>query len=49
MAISGDPMCGLYVVRKGLGHQAIYNFVEEAETGHRMPLFKGLPVQLRLQ
>ena len=31
------------------GHQAIYNFVEEAETGHRSSLFNGLPVQLRLQ
>ena len=49
MAIPGDPMCGLHVVRKGHGHQAIYNFVEEAETGHRSSLFKGLPVQLRLQ
>ena len=49
MAIPGDPMCGLHVVRKGHGHQAIYNFVEGAETGHRSSLFKGLPVQLRLQ
>ena len=24
-------MCGLHVVRKGHGHQAIYNFVEEAD------------------
>ena len=49
MAIPGDPMCGLHVVRKGHDHQAIYYFVEEAETGHRSSLFKGLPVQLRLQ
>ena len=49
MAIPGDPMCGLHVVRKGHGHKAIYDFIEEAETGHRSPLFKGLPVQLRLQ
>ena len=35
MAIPGDPMCGLHVVKKGHGHKAIYNFVgfiEEAET-----------------
>ena len=49
MAIPGDPMCGLHVVRKGHCHRAIYKFVEEAETGHRSSLFKGLPVQLRLQ
>ena len=49
MAIPGDPICGLRVVRKGHGHQAIYNFVEEAERGHRSSLFKGLPVQLGLQ
>ena len=49
MAISGDPMCGLYVVRKGHSHEAVYNFVEETETGHRSSLFKGLPVQLRQQ
>ena len=49
MEIPGDPMCWLHVVRKGHGHQAIYNFVEEAETGNRLSLFKGLPVQLRLQ
>ena len=35
MAISGDPMCGLYVVRKGHSHEAVYDFVEETETGHR--------------
>ena len=44
MAIPGDPMCGLHVIRKGHSHEAIYNFVEEAETG-----LKGLPVQLRLE
>ena len=49
MAIPGDPMCGLHVVRKGHGHEAIYNFVEEAETDHWPSLFKGLPIQLRLQ
>ena len=49
MAIPGDPICGLHVVMKGQGHQAIYNFIEEAEMGHRSSLFKGLPVQLRLQ
>ena len=49
MSIPGDPMCGLHVVRKGHCHQAIYNFEEEAQTGHRSSLFKGLPVQLRLQ
>ena len=42
-------MCGQHVVRKRPGHQAIYNFVEEAETGHISSLFNGLPVQLRLQ
>ena len=42
-------MCGLHVVRKGDGHQAIYNCVEESEMGHRSSLFNGLPVQLRLQ
>ena len=49
MAISGDPMCGLYVVRKGHSHEAVYDFVEETETGHRSSLFEGLPVQLRQQ
>ena len=44
MAISGDPMCGLYVVRKGHSHEAVYDFVEETETGHRSSLFKGMPV-----
>ena len=47
MVIPGDPMCGLHVVRKGHGHLAIYNFIEEPETGHRSSLFKGVPVQLR--
>ena len=50
MAIPGDPMCGLHVVRKGHRNEAIYNFVEWAETGHRSSAFlKGLSVQLRLQ
>ena len=49
MAIPGDPMCGLHIVRKGYVHQAIYNFIEEAEAGHRSFILKGLPVQLRLQ
>ena len=49
MAIPRDPMCGLHEVRLGHGHEAIYNFVEEAETNHWPSLFKGLPVQLRLQ
>ena len=49
MAIPGDPMCVLHVVSKGHCHQAIHNFIEEAETGHRSSLFKGLLVQLRLQ
>ena len=35
MAISGDPMSGLYVFKKGHSHEAVYNFVEETETGHR--------------
>ena len=26
-------MCGLYVVRKGHSHEAVYDFVEETETG----------------
>ena len=37
-------MCRLHTVNKGHGHQAIYNFIEEAEIGHRLSLFKGLPV-----
>ena len=45
----GNPMCGLYVVGKGHSHEAVYNFVEETETGHKSSLFKGLPVQLRQQ
>ena len=44
MAILGDPMCGLHIIRKGHGHQAIYNFIEETEMGHRSSLFKSLPV-----
>ena len=48
MAISGNPMSGLYVFRKGHSHEAVYNFVEETETGHRSSLLKGLPVQLTL-
>ena len=27
-AIPGDPICGLYVIRKGHGHEAIYYFVK---------------------
>ena len=49
VTIPGDPMCGLHIVTKGHGHQAIYNFIEEAETGHRSSVFKGLPFQLRRQ
>ena len=49
MAIPGDPMCGLHVVRNGHGHEVIYNFVVEAGTGHRSSFFKGLQIQLRLQ
>ena len=48
-AIPGDPMCGLHVVRQGYGHKVIYDFIEDAETGHRSHLFKGLQIQLRLQ
>ena len=29
VAIPGDPMCRLYVIRKGNGHESIYNFVKE--------------------
>ena len=45
MSIPGDPMCGLHIVMKGRGHQAIYNFIEEAETCHSLSgLFtKGSP------
>ena len=32
------------VVRKRHSHQAIFNVIEEAEMGHRLSLFKGLPV-----
>ena len=49
MAISGDPMCGLYLVSKGHSYGAVYEFVEETETGHRSSLFKGPPVQMRQQ
>ena len=49
MTIPGDPMCELHVVRKGHGHESIYNFVEEAETDNSSSFFKGLSVQLRLQ
>ena len=49
MAIPRDPMCGLYVIRKEHGHQTIYNFVKETETGHRSSLLKCLLVQLRQQ
>ena len=38
MAVPGDPMCGLHVVRQWHGHEVIYNFVEEAETGYRWSL-----------
>ena len=34
MAISGYPMSGLDVIGKGHGHEAIYYFVKETETGH---------------
>ena len=34
MAISGYPMSGLDVITKGQGHEAIYYFVKETETGH---------------
>ena len=46
MAIPGDTMCGRHVVRYGHEHQAIYNFIEEAETDHSLALFKGPPIQL---
>ena len=42
-------MCGLHIVGKGPSHQAIYNFIEEAEMGHISSSFMGLPVQLRQQ
>ena len=46
MEIPRDPMCGLYVIKNGHGYEAIYNLVKETETGHRLPHFKCLPVQL---
>ena len=49
VAISYNPMYGLYVVGKGNSHEAIYDLVEETETGHRSSLFKGLSAQLRQQ
>ena len=49
VTIPGDPVRGLYVIRKGHGHETIYNFVEETETGHGSSLFKDLSVQLRQQ
>ena len=42
VAISGNPMCGLYVAGKGHSHEGVYNFVEETETGHISSLFKGM-------
>ena len=47
VAKSENPMCWLYVVGKGHSHEAVSNFVEETEMGHRLSLFKGLPVLLR--
>ena len=47
VAISGNPMCGRYVVGKGHSHEAVYDFVGETETGHRSSPFKGLSAQLR--
>ena len=32
VAISGNPMCGLYVVGKGHSHEAVYDLVKETET-----------------
>ena len=43
----GDTPSRLYVVGKGHSHEAVYDFVEETESGHRSSLFKGLPAQLR--
>ena len=42
-------MCGLHIVGKGPSHQAMYNFIEEAEMGHISSPFMSLTVQLRLQ
>ena len=49
VVISGNPMCGMYVVGKGHSHEAVYDFVEETEPCHRSSLTKGLPAQLRQQ
>ena len=46
MAVPGYPMSGLDIHGKGHGHEAIYNFVKETETGHISSLFKCLPAQL---
>ena len=39
VAIPGDPMCGLYVIRKGHGHEDIYNFLKETATNLSFFLF----------
>ena len=49
VATPGDFMFRQYVIRKGHGHEAIYNIVKGTETCHRSSLFKCLPVQLRQQ
>ena len=47
VAISGNPVCGLYVVMEWHSHKAIDDFVEETESGYITSLFfKGLPAQL---
>ena len=49
VAIPGDYMCGLHVIRKERSHGTIYNFVKETDTGYRSSLFKCVPVLLRQQ
>ena len=46
MEISGYSVSGLDVIGKGHGHEAIYYFVKETETGHWSSLFKYLAVKL---
>ena len=45
MAIPRDPMCVLYVARKGHGHEAIYNLILQSNRRDRDgPHFVSLQV-----
>ena len=49
VAISGNLVCGLYIVGEWHSLKAIDNLVEEAEPGYRPSLIKCLPAQLSHQ